>query len=212
MLGLGKRGLELLELARAGVCLVDVRQDEARLLKALGTGATHVADALELGGRLAGGGERGAILGEGAVRIVTAEGVEKLGVGSRGQQPLVLVLAAQVDRGTRALGKLAHRGHVPVERHAAAAVGRYPAADHVPVRVVGPENTALDHEGIGALAHHRGIGALADEQLECAEKRRLAGARLARDDGHARGGLHHGIANQRDVANLKLVNHLRTRP
>ena len=161
---------------------------------------------------LAGGGERGTILGEGAVRPVATEGVEKLGVGSRGQQPLVLVLAAQVNRGARALGKLAHRGHVPVERHAAAAVGRHPAADHVPVRVVGPEDATLDHEGIGALAHHRSIGALPHEQLEGAEKRRLAGARLARDDGHARGGLYHGVANQRDVAYLELVDHLRTRP
>ena len=208
-----KLRLELLELSLARVDLVDAAQHEGGLVEPLARGASQLPHALQLGGRLVGIHERGAIGLQRVDRRGADPGVEQLHMGLDGEQALMLVLAAEVDRGTHALRELADARHVAVQLNAAASVGAHAAAHHGAVLVVpGKKQPPLDLERRCALAHHTGVGALAHQQLDRGEQRRLAGAGLARQHGEPGRRLDGGIADERDVTRVQLVDHRATRP
>ena len=133
--GLGVLGarqllLELLELPFAGIDLVDALLGEARLLDARALGAGRRLDALELARGGAGGPERGAVGIERLRHRGARPGVHHLHMRGGIEQPLVLVLAAEVHRGRHALGELAHARQRAVQADAAAAVARDPPRHH----------------------------------------------------------------------------------
>ena len=126
------------------------------------------------------------------------------------KQPLVLVLSAEVDGLSHARRKLANRAHASVYLHATAAVGRDAPAHHAAVGVSPTlEEAALDLEGVRALAHRAGICPLPHQQLDGREKRRLAGARLAREHREASRRLDGDVADEGDVSCVQLVEHQR---
>ena len=155
-------------------------------------------------------GERGLIGVKGLRGLLAKPRVENLHMRGNREQPLVLMLPAEVDRPANAGRQLAHGTHTTVNLHAATTVGRDAPAHHAAVGVSPAlEEAALDLEGVRSLAHRAGISALPHQELDCREKRRLAGTRLARKHREAARGLDGGIPNERDVTRVQLVEHQR---
>ena len=131
---------------------------------------------------------------------------------------LVLVLTAEVDGGRHGTSKLADARHAAVEGDARAAVrGDAARGDQLPkvglgVRILEPiERDAVEpprhDEGLFAVADGILVGARAHEQLQRREQRRLARTRLAREHGQPARRHERGLANQREVLNLDLIDH-----
>ena len=210
VLGTRQGVLELLELPLLGVDLVDAPQRKGGLLELLAGCAAKLADALELGGGILGGGKRLLVGCERGRHGLSRPGVEHLDVGLDGKEALVLVLAAEVYGGPHAGGELAHAGHVSVYLHAAAAVRGDAAAHHAAVGVSSAhEEAALDAEPVCPLPDGRHVRALSHQQLYGREERRLARARLAGEDGEAACRLDGGVVDEGDVADVHLVDHRR---
>ena len=112
------------------------------------------------------------------------------------------MLAADAQR-AQGLCQLGDRGHLPVERAAAAALGAQAAhGDMLPaVHLEAQLNQGLG----GAVAHGLGVGALAAGELESAEQGGLAGAGLSREDGEAAGELHAGLLDEGNPLDVELV-------
>ena len=142
--------------------------------------------------------------------------VEHGAVVGRLHEALVLVLAAQVDRSAHRGGELFDAGDRTVDAHAAAAVGAHRAFRHAAFRLLlfpaagKREEAAFDAQAVGALPHHAGVGPVAAEQLERPEQGRLAGARFARDHREPAGGRERGVADERDILYMQLVDHGRS--
>ena len=161
VLGARQGVLKLLELPLLGVDLVDAPQRKGGLLELLAGCAAKLADALELGGGILGGGKRLLVGCERGRHGLSRPGVEHLDVGLDGKEALVLVLAAEVYGGPHAGGELTHAGHVPVYLHATAAVRGDAAAHHAAVGVSpAHEEAALDAEPVRTLPDGRRVRAL----------------------------------------------------
>ena len=130
-------------------------------------------------------------------------------------QLLVLVLAAQIHRGSHRARQLADAGHAAVHGHARAAVGAHASrGDQLRVLAVArifqgsdAEKAARHDERVLAVAHRPLVGALPHEQLQCGKERGLAGTGLAGEHGQATCRLQRRLADQRQVFHLDLIDH-----
>ena len=208
MLGPRQGLLELLELPLLWVDLVDAPELEGRLLEALGTRLRKLMHARKLLGGIAGLPQRRSVALQSRRRRLSGPGVEHRGVRRHGEQALVLVLAAEVDRGTHLPGQLAHARHAAVNLHAAAATRLHAPAHHVAFIVIRAQVDApLHKQVVVALADGARVGALAYQELQGTEQGRLTGARLTRQHREAGCGLDGRVADQGDALNVELVNH-----
>ena len=212
VLGAGQPFLELLVLALARPDLVDPAEHEGGLIEALRGGTSRLANAGQLVGCVARGVERSVVGGERRGGRLPRPCVEHLHVRRHREEPLVLVLPAEVDHRSHALRELASRGHPSVKLDASAAVRRDAPAHHDSVGVSPAlDETPLDLEVIGALAHRASVGALAYEQLDSREERGLSRARLAREHREPRRGDERRVMDERDIGDMQLVEHLSAR-
>ena len=126
-----------------------------------------------------------------------------------GEQALVLMLAAQVDRRADARREFADRGHGTVNLHAAAPGHLHATTHDTPVGIAVPEVEATLHrERIGTLAHRARIRALAHQELDGREQSGLARAGLAGEHRETGGGRRDGrLADEGDILDAKLVDH-----
>ena len=210
VLGAWQGLLELLVLALARGNLVNLPQRELGFLELLGPRARKLANALELVCGRACRGKRGLVGIERLVGRGAQPRIEYLHVRGNREEPLVLVLPAEVDRPAYARRKLAHRTHMAVYLDTATAVCRDPPAYHAPIGVSPTlEETALDLEGVCPLTHRAGIGTLSHQKLNGREERRLASTRLAGEHRKAGGGLDSCVSDKRDIARMQLVEHQR---
>ena len=208
MFGARQQLLELLIFARLGVDLGDTLQGEARLLDATPLRTRRLLYATDLLGSRTRRLKAGTVLFQRLERRATSPGIDHGNMMCRIEQTLMFMLAAQIHHHTDALGKLAHAGNATINLDAAAALGRKAALHGEALRVVRAiEQARLDARKRLALAHSRRIGTFAQNELKRREQRSLAGAGLAGQDSQARAGHQRRLANERDVGNLKLIDH-----
>ena len=208
VLDAGQALLELLEFAGLGIDIGYALEGKPRLLKTASLGAARLLDALELARGLVGTRKRVAVRGECLGNTSTGPGIDHPNMGSWVEQPLVLVLTAQVDQGAHALGQFAHARKRSVHTHAGTAVGAQATLDNEALLVASAaEQTSLDKRTVAPLANRRGIRTLAHQQLEGGKQGGLARARLAGEDRETGTGHQVGAFNQRDVLDMDLIDH-----
>ena len=205
-------GRQLVVLALARTHRVDAREHEARLVELRRRRLARLAHPVKLGRRVRRLGKRLLVRLPRRRDRLARPRVEHPHMRRRLHKPLMLVLAAQIDRRRHRIRQLAHAGHAPVDAHARPSVGPHAAHRHQLGRGIGrieplPVKPPRHHERVLAVAHGPFVGALAHEQFERGKQRRLARARLAREHGQPTRRLERRAPYERKVLNLDLVDH-----
>ena len=208
MLDAGQVLLELLELAGLGIDIGYALEGKPCFLKTAALRAARLLDALELARGLVGTRERVAIRGECLGNARAGPGIDHPNMGGGVEQSLVLVLAAQVDQGSHALGQFAHAGKRAVHTHAGTTVGTQATLNNEALLVASAaEQTSLDKRAVAPLANRRGIRTLAHQQLEGGKQGGLTRTRLAGEDRETGTGHQIGAFDQGDVLDMDLIDH-----
>ncbi len=202
-----------LQLAELEAQIVELgRVARAGAARALDRGA-HV---LPLHRRVRDSGERG---------VVTAVGVEQGALLFAAQQGLAFVLAEHFDQGFAEFAQRRGGHRAVVDESAGAAFGVDHAADQAVAGVVGIEQILLAQPGGGGGrvgerkfgtdlglvlpgAHQRAVGAGADDQAECVDQDRFAGAGFAGQHREAGAEVQRQLVDDREVADVELFKHV----
>ena len=220
VLGAPARLTELRFLAGPEPRAVELGELEAQEVFALRAVALRRARALDLGvGRSVFGDERSDAL---AQVLGVGEAVEQLELTGRLQEPLVLVLAVDLDElVAEALEEPDGDGRVVDEGAVASASGELPPHDELAVLEREPSlvergrdgpprldlEDGLDRGGLGLRADHVGLGAGAPEQEDRVDQHRLAGARLAGQHVEAGPERHGHALDHGEVPDPQLAQH-----
>ena len=157
---------EFLELTLLGIHLIDALERKSRLLETRALRPSRRRDPVKLIFSRASALQRFAIPLKCCGHRSTRPSVNHLDMRRGIEQPLMLMLAAEVDRRADRLRKLAHASQMPIEAHPAPTVCANPARCANALNVMRiAKNPPLDDGALSTLAHERRIRALAHQKL-----------------------------------------------